>query len=287
MMSSLLLAALVLTSPLFAADIALPDDTRFLPLVAPLAADWVLPAGHGKDCKLLVDPKSEPWLGCRGRYLLGPAYGVFSLTERHFDDIAWMGGLGLWAVSGAQLGRLDVAQTLHGGRGADKTPFLPAADFGGGPLRLARAARAGFYVYDRERVFLMTPGKAGWTRTSLLKSRDPITAVAGDGVRTFFAVGRTVIARDARGKPAAVFTHPDADITALEFAPESGLFYATVHGVGFIGASYDFEFLRTPDAQISLHGAVLYVKLVGDRGTLKLQGLEQFRELSRLLVRPD
>jgi hypothetical protein len=275
---------------------ALPKDMRLLDPWGKMSADWVLPEGHGQDCRLLVDPKGKPWLLCRQLYLMGPDYAAFLAADRPLQGLAWLGNGALLGVSGDELGLLSPAQGAAGRRAAGRLPFGSLGRWPGRALALFSGDGDAAYLVasgpQGSEVFLLAGGERGLTKTSLLKTSKRITAVAGDGERTFVAFGRRVFGlgrRKAADRRASyevqrLFESPDADVTSLGYSRGTGLFYATARGAGFLGSRYRLDFLSARGAQAQLSGGALYVLPAGG-GVLKLGGLDRFTRTDAELAR--
>lgn len=271
-----------------AAETPLPKEMVLIDAMGKLDPSWVVPAGHGGDCRLAVDVGGNPWLGCKNQFLQGPAYAVLYMTEKPFSALNWLDNGALLAVSGDQVGVFKIDEAAKPGRTTARVPFEPMGQFAGKKVELFGGAGNASYVVvndekDSKLLLLWPNAKGDWGVRNLYSSASRITAVGGDGVTTFVATGRRAI--ELRARPDAnnhlaldgevVFDHTKHDVTTLVYTPKLGLFYATENGVGFIGSRFNLEFLKSPNAQIRLAQGALYV-LPKSGGVLKLAGIERY-----------
>jgi hypothetical protein len=274
------LLLLLLASPLIGAG--LPSSVRLSD--ASLTPEWVLPAGSGRNCRMVVDPKERPWLGCKNRFLLGPTYAASYAAESSFQSLAWLPEGSLLAVSGEKVGAFELAAAMKKTTG--RAGFRPLAVFPDRRVTLHQGAGNSVYILaageTSTEVYLLARQGKEWARHKLFSTSKRVTAVGGDGKVTFVALQRKVIGLGP-GEVQPLFEHPDSDITTLAYSPTLGLFYAADSGAGYLGSRYDREFLTAPGAQIRLAGNSLYVLPPGG-GVLKLSGLQRFSEIDAQLA---
>jgi hypothetical protein len=274
------LALLLLASPLLAAS--LPSGLRLSD--GALSPEWVLPAGSGRDCRLVIDPKERPWLGCKNRFIFGPIYAVSYVSEATFQSLVWLPEGSLLGVSGEKVGAFLMAAAVK--KTSGKAKFRPLAVFPDRRVTLHQGAGDVVYIVasgqSSTEVYLMARAGKEWKRAKLFTTAKKVTAVGGDGKRTFVALERKIVGL-APGEKQDLFEHPNSEVTALEYSPKLGLFYATDRGVGYLGSRYDREFLAASGAQIRLAGNSLYVLPPGG-GVLKFSGLERYAEVDARLA---
>lgn len=289
---------IVMLSPiLFVASLAfagatepLPKDMTLIDVVGKLDPSWVVPAGHGGDCRLAVDVGGNPWLGCKNRFLQAPAYAVMYMTEKPFSALNWLDNGALLALSGDVVGVLRIDQAAKSGKATAHVAFEPLGQFPDHKVELfGGAGNASYIVVSDEKgshIMLLWPNKKGdWGVKDIFSTKFHITAVGGDGMKTFVAAGRRVIVLAAKPDEKnhlafdteVVFEHPLHDVTKLVYTPKLGLFYGTDKGVGYIGSRFNAEFLKSPNVQIQLAKGALYV-LPQSGGVLKLDGIERYNE---------
>ena len=98
-----------------------------------------------------------------------------------------------------------------------------------------------------------------------------ITAVAGNGNKTYIAMGRMVVELNgATGAVKGFFVHPSEDITGLAYAGMTGLFYTTASCAGYAGANGCMDFIKLPQPRILMRKNSLYVFIPDDYGVLKI-----------------
>jgi hypothetical protein len=281
---SLLLAAGVHAAPL-AGSRPLPADTRLTGLFGKPTLQWwydASPAG----CGLLVDPASKPWFLCGKRYLAGLEYGANIGFDRRVDDAAWLDGGLVFVAVDDKLGVVPVKEHIKETKGKG-IKFLATKVLGRFPMtgmKLSAGTGDVLYVIGRDTttqkqdLYLVRKTGDGWSTRFLLATRAGVSAVAGDGTRTFVAIGPRIVEVGEKTTTPVLSPRPEraAEVTGLEYGPKLGLFYTTAKGVGYAGTHYHFQFLKTPDTQIRLSGTSLFVLLGGGRGVLKLDDLDTF-----------
>lgn len=270
----------------------LPKDTYLIPFSSEVTPNWVLDKTPKGGCRLILDVKAVPWLTCRERFLLAPQYGRMFRLDKPISDVAWLDDGFIFAGSRGKLAVIPVIQALERKPAQAVEPlrlkFLGLVRLE--DMKLAIADGNSLYVYGRDpetgstKIFIVRSGDK-WSVAPLTATKEKVTAVAGDGKRTFVAIGRRVLqfipAKTAGAEPQAqtIFVHPDSVITGLDYSLKLGLFYVTAEGVGFIGESYYFELLSSPHTQIRLAGSSLFIMLSQERGVLRLDGMNVFKEL--------
>lgn len=103
-------------------------------------------------------------------------------------------------------------------------------------MRAVRADEDHFYLFGGENTGaqndVLLLGVSG-SITNLLHVPQPVTAVAGDGLNTFIAVGPAVFFLAGKDKPTPVFFASSA-VKELALAPSNGVFYVTEAGLGYM-----------------------------------------------------
>jgi len=253
-----------------------PPDTHRAPGVSFVQVEWALPASSRSGCPMLVRDDGELWLLCDGRLLFSTSRPHFEVADRPVDAAVWFGPSSWLTLSGNELGTLPLlngAPPLMGHtRSLGKLP-LPSPKLAAGEGAAYAFGRAG----DRDQV-LWLERDARQLRPHVLGTIDGhIAAVAGNGATTLVAIGRRIVAVFGTGAQEEVRIlqqHPSEELTGLAYSSNLGVFYATATSVGFAGLGGIIELLRTPGARIAASKDALYVQLNGDRGVLKLTGLE-------------
>jgi hypothetical protein len=287
------LAVLSRATVAFASD--LPRDFTLIKVPGNIQARWVLPVGRGKVCRPFADPNGQAWLLCRQLFLQGPSAVLF-LSDRPLDSVAWLGDGPLLGASGDEIGLLAPAKSSSGAKGVNRLRFEAFRRFRGRKVSLFQGFGGAVYVLAVGRaqsdILLMKGVGERTASASLFKTSRRVTAIAGDGQRTYVAFGRRVFGLEAEATNAGgvalalehLFDHPDADIVSLGYSPRLGLFYATADGAGYLGSRYRFEFLRAPGAKTVLAGDALDI-LPAEGGIVKLENLENFARVDALFAR--
>lgn len=288
-----LIAALI-AAALPAAGAAGSEPELLLPPGSGVTARWILPpsAAAGKPGKAVfgVGGGGRIWLGFEGELAAEPAARLLFRTRPAYSGFTvTAGGSPLFCSGGdiriiPKLGRPELDE---GGRPV--VPLQPAASLPVEGCRLFNADGKAVYAEGsnpgtgRNEVYLLSPveGRSGFSREirKILSTEREISAVAGDGRRTFVAIGRLVMEVDAEGGAAGIFLHPEEEIKALAFSGEGRLFFATAGAVGLLAEKGPLEFLRISGGSIIIRNGALYVLGTRDLGVLKVEGIEKLGRL--------
>ncbi len=268
----------------------LPPDSHVLWLPNGAQVDWVLPhrttraastpSGGGAADRLLVDDEGLPWIAASGLLLHLEKGGVVS-ADRPLDDLVWIDDGRILAASKGELGFV----TRSKGPKASLA-FQPKTKIPAGELRLFSARGPFAYLRIRrptdDQLFLYDAA-AGRIKP-LVQSRKRITAVTGDGNRTFAAIDGTV--HEIRA-PKAIPEPGESDtptstkyakglleVTGLELVPGVGLFYTTPIRVGFLGRGWQSDMLLTRRPEIAARGDALFVRFGPGGGIARIRGTE-------------
>jgi hypothetical protein len=114
-------------------------------------------------------------------------------------------------------------------------------------MRMARLDGSHCYLFGGDNAGnqqnVLSVGVDG-TVSNLFSAPQPVTAVAGNGIATFVAMGDIVFFMGEKTGPRVVFREV-SPIFELALAPSNGVFYATSDGVGCIdGPNSGLIFLR-------------------------------------------
>jgi hypothetical protein len=132
----------------------------------------------------------------------------------------------------------------------------------------AGAQSANLYLYRK-----------GGAVAHLVRASAPITAIAGSGDVTFFAVGTTVL-RLERGRSPSLVKELTQEVTSLALISPSRVFYSTASGVGFLDADgRDFPFVRGSGATLRVQGDTLYLLFAKD-GLMRVAPVTAFNDLA-------
>lgn len=114
--------------------------------------------------------------------------------------------------------------------------FRPLTSLPARGMRVAPAARSHAYLYGgdtpetRRNLYLYRKDRK---LILLVRSEEPLTAVAGFGDVTFFAAGKWIF-MTRPGEPVTPLFRAEEDVTALAPSPPTGLFFATSRGVWYL-----------------------------------------------------
>ncbi|HUU42223.1 MAG TPA: hypothetical protein VMX57_00500, partial [Planctomycetota bacterium] len=262
-------------------EAALPEGVHATFLVR---FDKALPEAARRALHFDVDRDGNPVL-LAGNTLVVPGDAPDAPVEtlevagvERVDAFACMTDGTMLVVSGRDLGQLTDT-------GFQKMLTLPAEH-----MRVAPASREACYLLGgdtpdaRRDVWLY---EKGGKLLHLVRAESPVTAVAGAGEATFFAVGNSVFlhvrSKDLPGTLRLVHTADDA-VTALALSPPSGVFCATAKGVAYVaGPGSGFTFLRGKGARLSTHGETLYL-FFGDEGVMRCSPVTLFEKMNHDLA---
>ena len=235
-----------------------------------------LPLGvNSHDLRFSVDDVGRPFLAVGNAFIAlreneTDSAGSVRLPDvERIDHFAWMRDGALMVVSGRKLGEVTEA-------GFVVIQELPSAG-----MKVEPASVEEFYIYGGD-----TPAQArnvyvyrkGGGLMQLVRGESPVSAVAGDGKSTLFAVGEAIYLH-ADGEPVRILHTTDGEVTSLAMAPQ-GLFYSTTKGVGYIsGPGKGFEFLKGKGAELQVSGDALYL-FFADEGIMRLSPVSSFEGMA-------
>ena len=211
---------------------AAADPDGFLPAESRLVSLASLPAvppGADRRCVVRLAPSGRAMVLYRGRLVTLPERPEAPLADwippaaaEPIRDFCWLDPQTVVLLRETGLDFINRGKLV-------RSVLLP-----GRGMRLARADAGHCYVYGgpsgHQNRDILLLGAEGGVR-NLLRAPQPVTAVAGDGNRTFAAAGLVVYCLLPGEEPRAVFRER-ADITDLAYAPPAGVFYRTADGVG-------------------------------------------------------
>lgn len=280
-------AALAINDLLPGVKIVLPAGNR-------MGVRWVLPPsidGRTNEIawEMAVATNGVVWLKEDDERLLCPERGVIWTLPKPAACMAVVRGNGLLLADGQSL-EFPVAPSQPTDTRVTMQPITTL------PIPAESLATAGddlyFAGFNRERalheVYRLAPEKdPGANGRGLRRFRrryaslNPITAVAGKGDEVLVAQGREIIRSLPDGqRDEIVFRHPEADIAALAYSAETGLFFATATTVGYVGDNGWIEFLNAPEPQIAAQGTNLYVFVpTANRAVFAVTGVDALKTL--------
>lgn len=283
-------------------EIPLPEGIELaLPSVPEVKAEWVLPpeteAGtNNEPLRFDVDRKGQLWLGYKNKTLFNPAFKAEIEVDQPYSDFGWMDGGDFLLCTDSALGYLEKNEAKNESGDTPVLSFKPVINLPYRNFRIFPGVGENLYLVGKNpqgshEIYLLQSGqrKEG-VMSKLFAVEAEITAVAGDGDRTYVAIGNKLL--KLKGETAEpLFAYPNEPILGLAFSPEAGLFYATDHAVGLVvGPGELFGFLKvesdgfssSENAQkngIRLRGNTLYVYLERTKAALKIEGADQFNRM--------
>ncbi len=274
-----------------------PETVFTLPVIDGLKMDWVLaaldkqPGWKGKntsDMRFTVDAKGDPWFGNGDtRLFMDPVRNLYFRVSEQYGDFVFLDGGDHLVCTDKYLGTpiFDKAHPkTDGGMPLLQLVKLVTLDKKG--CRLFAGAGKTLYIVahndktgqDEVSVLASGGGKPP-AASKILGAAGHITALAGDGKRTFFGIGNWVMELPAdRAKPIPYF-NARKPVTGLAYSEKTGLFYATASYAGFASPKFQIKFITSPNPQIALRGDSLYVRLNRTMGVVRISGAARFRKL--------
>ncbi|HEX4046973.1 MAG TPA: hypothetical protein VH309_04025, partial [Elusimicrobiota bacterium] len=238
-------------TPKSAAGRAFPKTAFSLPLVDGIKMDWVLPPslsqlkGKAKTAHLRfdADPAGHPWFADGAdRVLMSPKEDIIIRTAARFDDSVFLDG-------GAQLvctdrylaipsaGDKEHRKLENGLLQVDLRAFLKLDHPG---CRLFSGGKDLLYIVvhneetGKDEVSTLRSGDGAPARAEkILSSSERITALAGDGDKTYFVLGKWIMELPRGASKAKPIFAPKDTPTSLAYSKRDGLFYATKSEMGF------------------------------------------------------
>lgn len=280
---------------------------------------------HLHDRWFSVDAEGFPWIGLDGRLLINPVKNYSAFFPEYFTGFTHLDNGALIIATDEDFGFIPAARevdydpdTGYPVLGYQPLAWLPGEVEESGEEIVSRTMYRGenclYFVVrktapaedyrEKYEVYCLKPGPGTGTGGTgqdydsalpafvpVYTSDETITAVAGDGEKTFIAHGQLVLLVTAgSSEPEILYDHPVDIILALDYTTEAGLFYATNFSVGLMSKGAALEFLRVPYPRIFLRGNSLYVMLSEQAAVLQVENaafLKQYNKTSRELVAVD
>lgn len=124
-----------------------------------------------------------------------------------------------------------------------------------------------------------TDKRAALCYKEIFSIKKHISAVAGNGKKTYVAMGRMIAEiTKGMGKIRGFFVHPQEDITGMAYSEKSGLFYTTDSFVGYAGENGPIDFIRAHKPRIVLKNNTLYVFMADNCGILKINNIDDMKK---------
>lgn len=272
-----------------------PKTILVLPQNDAVKATWAVPndlfdLNDWRSFPFCLDGDGDVWLLKPQKLLTCPAKMSVLESDRTIDDFIWVKNGGLWIVSGDQL---CVLKGSAKSKSDEIRTFRPIMRLPVEAGALSSAGADSFYLWGKNSktgrfdVYLLDrieSGSAQSPRIHVLFTTDQtITAVGGDGTRSYVALGSLVVqlAKNDNGKAKmrGVLQQATAKVTGLAVQPGVDLlFYSTDDGVGFVDPAHrrQLEFVHSPGVGIAAGRDGLFVKLSEASGVVKITGLSRF-----------
>ena len=191
--------------------------------------------------------------------------------KQEINNYAWMNDGTLLMVAEKQLGGLTAT-------GFKRILTLPTAG-----MKVEPATESVCYIFrgdTKEQQRNLYLYRKGGKLLHLLEAPEPITAVAGDGVLTFAAIGDSVFAVIADNPPVLVYTSDEKIVSLAASTVTTGIFFSTVNKVGYIyQRGQGYVFIKNKGGQVRVHNDDLYLFLEGE-GILKVDPVTNFATLA-------
>lgn len=275
-----------------------PKTAFALPLVDGIKMDWVIPPslsqlkGKAKAAVLRfdVDPAGHPWfVGGPDRVLMSPAEDHIIRTAGRFNDSVFLDG-GAQLVCTERYLAVPITGDQEHRKLEDGLLQVELKAF----LKLDHAGCRLFSGGENLLYIVLHDEKTGKDEVSTLRSgggvpakvekilsvSERITALAGDGDKTYFAMGRWIFELSHGETKAKPFLSLKEPATSLGYSVRTGVFYATKSNVGFVSPNFEMTFLTSPDPEIALRGDDIFVRLSRTLAVLKISGASKFKTLS-------
>jgi hypothetical protein len=275
-----------------------PKTAFALPMVDGIKMDWVIPPsagqfhGKAKSARLRFDvsPDGHPWfVGGAERVLMSPNEELLVRTPGPFDDAVFLDGGAHLACTDRYLAVPHAEEKEHSKfeNGVLQVQLQAILKLEHRDCRLFTGGKSLLYIVQHndesgkdEVSTLRSGGGAPAKAEKILSTSECITALAGDGEKTYFAMGKWIMELSRGDSKAKRFYAPDEPATGLAYSTAAGVFYATKAHVGFAGPNFQMNFLTSPDPEIALRDDAVYVRLSGTLAVLKVSGAGKFKTLS-------
>jgi hypothetical protein len=280
----------------------LPGAFILLPEKTKLKFEWALAPVENKqaesagdiNARFSVDGVGNPWLSRDNDMLADMAGGFVLRTATQFKGFTFLDSGMIYLTDGKYLDFMAEPDKKSAVKGViidvrlQPLAALPAPECAifpgeGNILYLTghdgHSGTDSVYTFGGKGSVVKTGGKgSALCYREIFSAKKPITAVAGDGNKTYIAMGRMVV--ELTQGPDAVkgfFVHPSEDITGLAYSAKAGLFYSTASCVGYAGANGCIDFIRLAQPAILMRKNSLYVFVPGDFGVLKISNAEDMK----------
>ena len=271
-----------------------PRAVFALPLHPAISMEWVLKPLDGKTqdslsrhrFRLAIDGAGNPWFADgANRLLVNPLNDHSVLAPERFSDFVWMEGGDPVLCTKKTLGLLKVPSAPPNKQESLRTaPFFPALPLSHTDCRLFSGGSDALYVIEhdpaenKDEIMLLSGAKGAQAAEKLVAAAFHVEAVAGDGMTTFVGAKHWIYKLSSDSKEPQRYFDAKNDVTGLAYSKETGLFYTTRSGVGFVDSKFQLEFIKSTDPEIVLRGTDLYIRLSKNFAVVKITGADRFKE---------
>ena len=275
---------------------ALPADCKVKMnwIIAPIE-DSVVKKASIYALSFGVDLYKQPWIGFHNeeilnlamqyQFKLSPNYESFTFLENGAFLVANENDLGYVVAPNSKTKDYNNRITAQ---------FQPIATLPIHKSKLYPGAGNCLFLSEKNEdsglyeIYLLTPEKSS-TGTSIKQykkvysSEKPITGIAGDSTTVYIASYQLLLKLNT--KDGSISKIPanstNGGIKGLAYNAQSGLFYCTEFGVGFVGANTCIPFLSCTEPQIYLRGGTLYVLISKTMGVLSFDNVGDLKRFDR------
>jgi hypothetical protein len=274
-----------------------------LPAKSKLKFEWALAPVDNKqaesagdiNAKFSIDGRGSPWFSRDNDMIADMAEGYILKTATQFKRFTFLDSGMIYLSDGKYLDFIAAPDKKSAAKGVivdvrlQPLAALPAPECAIFPGEGNILYLTGYDGHNGTDSVYTFGGKKSVVKTGssgsalcyreIFSAKKTITAVAGDGKKTYVAMGRMVVEL-TQGTDAVkgFFVHPAEDITGLAYSAKAGLFYSTAYCVGYAGANGCVDFIRIPRPAILMRKNTLYVFIPDDYGVLKISNVDDMEK---------
>lgn len=281
-----------------------PEACVILPVDTKMKFEWVLPPQDENIIKpadsinagFSIDADGNLWFSRDRDTLANISKGISFRTDRKFNGFTFLDNGILFLYDDKYLGFPAKAPDSASDKAEEPEvlfqplSMMPAEDCSvfsgeGGILYLSGKGpgdgKENAYILSGKKLTVKGEnGKGEVLNYSMIFSGDrKITAIAGNGSRSYIAMGRLIMEiKEGDDETRGFFVHPQEDITSLAYSSRAGLFYATASYVGYAAGDKYMEFMKAPHARLEIRKDVLYIFMPDNYGVMKVTGISDIKK---------
>lgn len=266
---------------LLAEEIPLPAETKIaIPRDNLTKVEWVVPPLRNpllrdfQGFSFEVDPKGEPWVLIKGKYLVNPLRRVAFQVEEKLIDFVFLDTGEAIALTENAIGflsnRTDKMYRLN---------FIPVIQTQSKTLRLFCGKKESLYFISKDitqnvnQVYILKSKKDKGEIKKLFETKEEINAICEDKEVLYLAIKNLVLKiRIPDGETKALFKHRSI-ITDVKCSEKGKLFYTTFSSVGIYDGVRAVDFIHASNPKIKLSNNNLYVFLPQNLGVFRIIGV--------------